>query len=63
MLVKLPGRRLVRVRVPKLPQLLRGGDDLYRRSRARFARKRSAVEAEIEARMRSGSKPDLDDWQ
>jgi len=63
MVVKLWGKRPQRVRVPDLTPLdAAAAGDLYRRSRARFARPRTVIEAEINSRTNTLSNS-LDDWE
>jgi Helicase HerA, central domain len=62
MIVKLSAERPRRVQVPDLPPLEQSGD-LYRRSRARFARRRAVIEAEINARLQGRGKDALEAWE
>jgi hypothetical protein len=74
-LKNLPHRHLVvksgpyphqEVRVPDLPKLTADGRSVYERSRARWARRRVEVEADIATRQtdhRNGTEEALDDWE
>jgi hypothetical protein len=64
LVVKLSGERPRHVRVPDLPLLTGSGADLYRRSRARFTRRRETIETEILMRRgRAGEGNPLDGWE
>jgi DNA helicase HerA-like ATPase len=68
MVVKIGERPWVQAEVPNVAKLQNDFSDLYRRSRNRWARKRTEVESEIQsrharARAMAGSSGELHDWE